>query len=49
MLLLNQPSFTKRESERGGYGGHIKNGAKKVVLTVTAKDKKLTYGGGWRE
>jgi len=31
--------FTKRESEKGGYGDHIKNGAKKVVLTVPAKDE----------
>lgn len=31
--------YTKRESEKGGYGDHIKNGAKKVVLTVPAKDE----------
>ena len=31
--------FTKRESEKGGYGDHIKNGAKKVILTVPAKDE----------
>ena len=31
--------FTKRESEKGGYGDHLKNGAKKVVLTVPAKDE----------
>ncbi len=31
--------FTSRESEKGGYGDHIKNGAKKVVLTVPAKDQ----------
>ena len=30
--------FTKRESEKGGYGDHLKNGAKKVILTVPAKD-----------
>jgi glyceraldehyde 3-phosphate dehydrogenase len=30
--------FTKRETEKGGYGDHIKNGAKKVILTVPAKD-----------
>lgn len=31
--------FTRKESEKGGYGDHIKNGAKKVVLTVPAKDE----------
>lgn len=31
--------FTKRESEKGGYGDHIKTGAKKVILTVPAKDE----------
>ena len=31
--------FTKKESEKGGYGDHLKNGAKKVILTVPAKDK----------
>ncbi|OQX98492.1 MAG: type I glyceraldehyde-3-phosphate dehydrogenase [Bacteroidetes bacterium 4572_128] len=31
--------FTKRESEKGGYGDHLKNGAKKVILTVPSKDK----------
>jgi glyceraldehyde 3-phosphate dehydrogenase len=30
--------FTKNQSEKGGYGDHIKAGAKKVVLTVPAKD-----------
>ncbi len=30
--------FRKRESEKGGYGDHIKNGAKKVILTVPAAD-----------
>ncbi len=30
--------FRKRESEKGGYGDHLKNGAKKVLLTVPAKD-----------
>jgi glyceraldehyde 3-phosphate dehydrogenase len=30
--------FTKASSEKGGYGDHIKAGAKKVVLTVPAKD-----------
>lgn len=31
--------FRERESAKGGYGDHIKAGAKKVVLTVPAKDE----------
>ncbi len=31
--------FRTRESEKGGYGDHLKNGAKKVILTVPAKDQ----------
>ncbi len=31
--------FTIRESPKGGYGDHIKNGAKKVILCVPAKDE----------
>ncbi|MCX7955451.1 MAG: type I glyceraldehyde-3-phosphate dehydrogenase [Bacteroidales bacterium] len=31
--------FTVRESEKGGYADHLKNGAKKVILTVPAKDE----------
>jgi len=31
--------FVKRESSKGGYGDHLKNGAKKVILTVPAKDE----------
>ncbi len=30
--------FRSRESNKGGYGDHLKNGAKKVILTVPAKD-----------
>ena len=30
--------FRSKESNKGGYGDHLKNGAKKVVLTVPAKD-----------
>lgn len=30
--------FTSKESPKGGYGDHVKNGAKKVILTVPAKD-----------
>ncbi|MDR2008895.1 MAG: type I glyceraldehyde-3-phosphate dehydrogenase [Bacteroidales bacterium] len=31
--------FTLRESPKGGYGDHLKNGAKKVILTVPSKDQ----------
>jgi glyceraldehyde 3-phosphate dehydrogenase len=31
--------FTKRESEKGGYGDHITAGARKVVLSAPAKDE----------
>ncbi|HOK38151.1 MAG: type I glyceraldehyde-3-phosphate dehydrogenase [Bacteroidales bacterium] len=31
--------FTVRESTKGGYGDHIKNGAKKVILCVPSKDE----------
>ena len=30
--------FRKKEDSKGGYGDHLKNGAKKVILTVPAKD-----------
>ncbi len=30
--------FTSKSSPKGGYGDHIKNGAKKVILCVPAKD-----------
>ncbi|HSL86911.1 MAG TPA: type I glyceraldehyde-3-phosphate dehydrogenase [Bacteroidales bacterium] len=30
--------FTSKESPKGGYGDHLKNGAKKVILTVPSKD-----------
>ncbi len=30
--------FRQKASEKGGYGDHLKNGAKKVILTVPAKD-----------
>jgi glyceraldehyde 3-phosphate dehydrogenase len=30
--------FTKRESEKGGYGDHLKAGAKRVILSAPAKD-----------
>ena len=31
--------FTVKESPKGGYGDHLKNGAKKVILSVPAKDE----------
>ena len=31
--------FRERESQKGGYGDHLKAGAKKVILTVPAKDE----------
>lgn len=31
--------FRQKESSKGGYGDHLKNGAKKVILTVPAKDE----------
>jgi len=31
--------FRSKESPKGGYGDHLKNGAKKVLLTVPAKDE----------
>ena len=31
--------FRSKESEKGGYGDHLKNGAKKVILTVPSKDE----------
>lgn len=30
--------FVSKESPKGGYGDHLKKGAKKVILTVPAKD-----------
>lgn len=30
--------FRQKVSEKGGYGDHLKNGAKKVILTVPSKD-----------
>ena len=34
--------FTQANSERGGYLDHISAGAKKVILTVPAKDQEVT-------
>lgn len=30
--------FRQKENPKGGYGDHLKNGAKKVILTVPSKD-----------
>ena len=37
--------FRTKESPKGGYADHIKAGAKKVVLTVPAKDISLPFRG----
>ena len=39
LVIESTGIFRKKESEKGGYGDHIKNGAKKVILTVPAKDQ----------
>ncbi len=39
LVVESTGKFTVRESEKGGYGDHLKNGAKKVILTVPAKDE----------
>ncbi len=39
VVIESTGKFTSRESEKGGYGDHLKNGAKKVILTVPSKDK----------
>lgn len=39
VVLESTGVFTARESEKGGYGDHLKAGAKKVVLSAPAKDK----------
>ena len=31
--------FRSKESNKGGYGDHLKNGAKKVILCVPSKDQ----------
>ncbi|PID87924.1 MAG: type I glyceraldehyde-3-phosphate dehydrogenase [Bacteroidia bacterium] len=38
LVIESTGVFRTREGERGGYGDHLKNGAKKVLLTVPAKD-----------
>jgi glyceraldehyde 3-phosphate dehydrogenase len=39
MVVESTGVFTQRASDRGGYGDHIKAGAKKVVLSAPAKDQ----------
>lgn len=39
VVIESTGKFVTRESEKGGYGDHLKNGAKKVLLTVPAKDE----------
>ena len=39
VVLESTGVFTKRDSEKGGYGDHLKAGAKKVVLSAPAKDE----------
>ena len=39
VVLESTGAFTKRSGEKGGYGDHLKAGAKKVVLSAPAKDE----------
>lgn len=39
VVLESTGVFTARESSRGGYGDHLKAGAKRVVLSAPAKDQ----------
>lgn len=39
VVIESTGKFVSRESDKGGYGDHLKNGAKKVILTVPAKDE----------
>ena len=38
IVLESTGVFRQRESEKGGYGDHLKGGAKKVLLSVPSKD-----------
>ena len=38
MAVESTGIFASRTSDRGGYGDHIKAGARKVVLSAPAKD-----------
>lgn len=39
IVLESTGIFTSKESPKGGYGDHLKAGAKKVVLSVPSKDE----------
>jgi glyceraldehyde 3-phosphate dehydrogenase len=39
LVIESTGIFRKKESDKGGYGDHLKNGAKKVILTVPASDQ----------
>lgn len=39
LVVESTGKFVTRQSEKGGYGDHLKNGVKKVLLTVPAKDE----------
>ncbi len=39
VIIESTGIFRQKETNKGGYGDHLKNGAKKVVLTVPAKDE----------
>lgn len=39
IVLESTGIFRTKESDKGGYGDHLKAGAKKVVLSVPSKDK----------
>ena len=39
VVLESTGIFRKRQSEKGGYGDHLKAGAKKVILSVPSQDE----------
>lgn len=39
VVLESTGVFTKRQSEKGGYGDHLKAGAKRVILSAPASDE----------
>jgi glyceraldehyde 3-phosphate dehydrogenase len=39
VVIESTGKFVVRHSEKGGYGDHLQNGAKKVILTVPSKDE----------
>ncbi len=39
LVIESTGIFRVKESDKGGYGDHLKNGAKKVILTVPASDE----------